>query len=213
MFFLFTDILVYARIIAKNRYLLRRTLQLSQTRFEDISLKKFFSFQILIKPFYFSFSDSREEKTAFKIHNKEKSFVVCSETYEEKMSWILALEDTLTRYQVKNSRLTTSLNISMENLEDSSEAPVWVPDRSVQQCLICSDAFTIIKRRVNQTIRIQFRDLKKTFFFSFQHHCRSCGLLVCGNCSSNKLVLPNLGKTPVRVCTTCFENKKASSLI
>lgn len=79
---------------------------------------------------------------------------MCSETYEEKMSWILALEDTLTRYQVKNSRLTTSLNISMENLEDSSEAPVWVPDRSVQQCLICSDAFTIIKRRVNQTIRI-----------------------------------------------------------
>lgn len=42
------------------------------------------------------------------------------------------------------------------------EAPVWVPDDAAKACYKCQDTFTLISRR---------------------HHCRVCGLLVCGKCS------------------------------
>jgi hypothetical protein len=43
-----------------------------------------------------------------------------------------------------------------------------------------------------------------------QHHCRSCGQLFCGTCSSKRLILPhkevvNDFKGKVRVCTACFD--------
>lgn len=38
--------------------------------------------------------------------------------------------------------------------------------------------------------------------FLFQHHCRRCGKLVCGTCSSNRVKLPRLGLS--RVCDECF---------
>ncbi|KAG0259850.1 hypothetical protein DFQ27_003839 [Actinomortierella ambigua] len=38
------------------------------------------------------------------------------------------------------------------------------------------------------------------------HHCRQCGRVVCHDCSSRSLVLPQLGYTKaVRVCTDCFD--------
>ncbi|KAF9970720.1 hypothetical protein BGZ73_006512 [Actinomortierella ambigua] len=38
------------------------------------------------------------------------------------------------------------------------------------------------------------------------HHCRQCGRVVCHDCSSRSLVLPQLGYTKaVRVCSGCFE--------
>ena len=38
----------------------------------------------------------------------------------------------------------------------------------------------------------------------FQHHCRKCGMLVCGNCSEQKWLLPSQSSKPLRVCLTCF---------
>eukprot|EP00112_Aurelia_sp_Birch-Aquarium-sp1_P004406 Seg1498.7 transcript_id=Seg1498.7/GoldUCD/mRNA.D3Y31 product="Pleckstrin-like domain-containing family F member 2" protein_id=Seg1498.7/GoldUCD/D3Y31 len=37
------------------------------------------------------------------------------------------------------------------------------------------------------------------------HHCRRCGLVVCGNCSSRKFLLPDISMKPIRVCDTCYE--------
>lgn len=41
----------------------------------------------------------------------------------------------------------------------------WVKDDTSDSCLLCSDTFSLLKRR---------------------HHCRRCGLLVCGACSNKK---------------------------
>lgn len=41
----------------------------------------------------------------------------------------------------------------------------WVPDAAADRCKLCSTPFTMLFRR---------------------HHCRQCGTLVCGSCSSHK---------------------------
>merc|ERR1712141_353003 len=38
-----------------------------------------------------------------------------------------------------------------------------------------------------------------------RHHCRRCGLVVCGNCSARKFLLPHISSKPIRVCDTCYE--------
>ena len=44
--------------------------------------------------------------------------------------------------------------------------------------------------------------------FNRRHHCRKCGILVCGEHSKNKEVLPNVHKTQKqRICDNCFNNR------
>jgi len=64
-------------------------------------------------------------------------------------------------------------------------AAVWVPDDEAKGCMLCKKSqFNVINRR---------------------HHCRKCGAVVCGNCSSNKLLLPSQSSKPLRVCDGCYE--------
>eukprot|EP00066_Takifugu_rubripes_P023777 XP_011613043.1 PREDICTED: zinc finger FYVE domain-containing protein 9-like [Takifugu rubripes] len=56
-------------------------------------------------------------------------------------------------------------------------APVWVPDAQAQVCMKCGVKFTFTKRR---------------------HHCRACGKVFCGLCSSLKFKLSHLDGTPPR---------------
>ena len=58
----------------------------------------------------------------------------------------------------------------------------WVDDKERTDCMICATAFS---------------------FFGRKHHCRKCGWLVCGTCSSNKV--SSAGKDE-RVCDGCFNN-------
>eukprot|EP00475_Leptophrys_vorax_P035315 TRINITY_DN58087_c0_g1_i2.p2 TRINITY_DN58087_c0_g1~~TRINITY_DN58087_c0_g1_i2.p2 ORF type:complete len:543 (-),score=156.95 TRINITY_DN58087_c0_g1_i2:1717-3345(-) len=59
----------------------------------------------------------------------------------------------------------------------------WMPDNASDDCLVCKIPFTFFRRR---------------------HHCRSCGLLVCWECSNNFRLLKNVDPVnPVRVCNTC----------
>uniref|UniRef100_A0AC35U6C9 FYVE-type domain-containing protein n=1 Tax=Rhabditophanes sp. KR3021 TaxID=114890 RepID=A0AC35U6C9_9BILA len=69
--------------------------------------------------------------------------------------------------------------------ENEEETGVrWVPDTECDQCTQCHNAFTIVRRR---------------------HHCRNCGRIFCGRCSSNSLSLPELGyDRKVRVCNLCY---------
>lgn len=63
-------------------------------------------------------------------------------------------------------------------------APAWVPDNDAPRCMACQAGFTVVRRR---------------------HHCRNCGKVFCGRCSSNNVPLPHFGHTkPVRVCNRCF---------
>uniref|UniRef100_A0AC35G7N9 Uncharacterized protein n=2 Tax=Panagrolaimus sp. PS1159 TaxID=55785 RepID=A0AC35G7N9_9BILA len=65
---------------------------------------------------------------------------------------------------------------------ESEHAAVWIPDNEAPVCMCCKiSEFSLIHRR---------------------HHCRSCGHVVCGNCSTKRFVLPGIDRRPVRVCDT-----------
>jgi len=67
----------------------------------------------------------------------------------------------------------------------SEHAAVWVPDSEANTCMVCRKSqFTIVNRR---------------------HHCRKCGAVVCGACSSRKYLLPSQSSKPLRVCDSCYE--------
>jgi len=62
----------------------------------------------------------------------------------------------------------------------------WIRDEEMKVCagLSCSTRFTVIERK---------------------HHCRRCGMIFCGRCSSKSCPVPALGfYQAVRVCDPCF---------
>lgn len=61
---------------------------------------------------------------------------------------------------------------------------VWVPDEEVTQCPLCSRQFGVLRGR---------------------HHCRACGCVVCGSCSTKGLRLAGPGTSKQRVCDTCWD--------
>lgn len=70
--------------------------------------------------------------------------------------------------------------VSSEPLPTDKEK--WLDDDLSPGCLLCASNFTMTSRR---------------------HHCRRCGLLVCGNCSHHKFTAPNEPK-PQRACDPCY---------
>eukprot|EP00468_Gymnochlora_sp_CCMP2014_P006431 CAMPEP_0167751108 /NCGR_PEP_ID=MMETSP0110_2-20121227/6374_1 /TAXON_ID=629695 /ORGANISM="Gymnochlora sp., Strain CCMP2014" /LENGTH=763 /DNA_ID=CAMNT_0007636525 /DNA_START=204 /DNA_END=2493 /DNA_ORIENTATION=+ len=70
--------------------------------------------------------------------------------------------------------------------------PKWIKDSETKYCMLdnCEKPFSVTNRR---------------------HHCRRCGFVVCGSCSSKKAVLgENIGiSSPVRVCDRCFRDTVA----
>lgn len=72
----------------------------------------------------------------------------------------------------------------MKGLLDSSSKPAWASDGEHKVCFHCNSAFSVLNRR---------------------HHCRHCGLVFCGNCTSKKLKVDRLGMAEEnRVCDECF---------
>lgn len=62
--------------------------------------------------------------------------------------------------------------------------PRWIPDEEAPRCMSCAHGFTTFRRR---------------------HHCRNCGGVFCGVCSSASAPLPKYGLIKaVRVCKECF---------
>ena len=43
------------------------------------------------------------------------------------------------------------------------------------------------------------------FLYCIQHHCRKCGVVCCGACSTNRFLLLHQSSSPVRVCTPCYD--------
>jgi len=68
-------------------------------------------------------------------------------------------------------------------------AALWVPDDFTTHCMMddCDHKFNVLNRR---------------------HHCRYCGRLVCGPCSTNKLPHWTKHNKTVRVCNMCFAENK-----
>uniref|UniRef100_A0A5K3FFU0 GBP domain-containing protein n=1 Tax=Mesocestoides corti TaxID=53468 RepID=A0A5K3FFU0_MESCO len=66
----------------------------------------------------------------------------------------------------------------------------WQPDEECVRCPICNAAFGA---------RLAI------------HHCRACGLGVCGNCSKNRRPVPRRGLDwPNRVCDACFRGNESA---
>uniref|UniRef100_A0A0C9R4L6 Lateral signaling target protein 2 homolog n=1 Tax=Fopius arisanus TaxID=64838 RepID=A0A0C9R4L6_9HYME len=83
-----------------------------------------------------------------------------------------------------NTTNEPSCPVTERGEECVERAPAWVPDNDAPRCMACQAGFTVVRRR---------------------HHCRNCGKVFCGRCSSNNVPLPRYGHTkPVRVCNRCF---------
>jgi len=61
-------------------------------------------------------------------------------------------------------------------------APFWIPDDEADECMTCNARFNVVRRR---------------------HHCRACGKVVCGGCSSVRFPLVFLDGKEARVCHIC----------
>lgn len=121
-------------------------------------------------------------KNAFQIVSPNKSFVLYAASPELKEEWVSTLRNAIKAWQTKRATLATSKNDAAYAI---TEAPVWIPDDEVASCMLCASGFTLTKRR---------------------HHCRSCGKVICGDCSRKKLLLLNVDKSPVRVCDYCYNS-------
>ncbi|XP_076182205.1 lateral signaling target protein 2 homolog isoform X2 [Ptiloglossa arizonensis] len=92
-------------------------------------------------------------------------------------------ENDMEEIPAANDQNTTS-PVTERGEECVERAPAWIPDNDAPRCMACQAGFTVVRRR---------------------HHCRNCGKVFCGRCSSNNVPLPRYGHTkPVRVCNRCF---------
>lgn len=160
-FWLFSDLLLYAKEMPGNRYTRNRSFPLVSVSVSDIKD-----------------DSSKKLANAFQIASSKKSFIVYTSTPEEKESWLKEIHQCL---EIIDERLKTFQDKSKVR-DVSTLAPVWVPDSLSHTCYICGSKFTFIVRK---------------------HHCRQCGHVICGKCSSRKKELPGRGKK--RVCDECYD--------
>lgn len=70
----------------------------------------------------------------------------------------------------------------------AEKAPDWAEG---ERCFTCRTEFGLVQR---------------------QHHCRHCGQVFCGKCSSKNSTIPKFGiEKPVRVCDNCHEKLQGKS--
>ncbi|CAM6088330.1 unnamed protein product [Calypogeia fissa] len=69
----------------------------------------------------------------------------------------------------------------------AAKGAAWVLDAS--SCQTCQTPFSLFIRK---------------------HHCRRCGGIFCGNCSSSKVILRGQGDSAVRVCEPCKKLEEAA---
>ena len=153
--------MLYASVLPTSGVLIHRIIPLTEVRVEDSP-------------------DTDEYKNAFLIGSTKKSFMVYSDTAEDKAAWLKTIRETADAFK----RDTRSLQIDMNTPGIEAEAPIWQPDSAAKNCTFCKGEFSLLNRR---------------------HHCRLCGKLVCGNCSTHRVVLPNIDTSKQRVCDQCFE--------
>ena len=89
---------------------------------------------------------------------------------------------------VKSRKLALHAEMFLDRPGFCARPSTWqertaVPDSASQHCLICCDAFTLVNRR---------------------HHCRRCGVLVCGPCTTIKVLVKSKDRQAQRTCIGCF---------
>lgn len=103
----------------------------------------------------------KHEKTRSELERLKKKYNEDQQTLEE-----LGIQLSMSKLQV--SELKERSKIAEELGNGRVMASDWTPDESATSCICCSTNFSITKRK---------------------HHCRSCGEVVCKNCSEHLLPL------------------------
>jgi hypothetical protein len=75
----------------------------------------------------------------------------------------------------------------------------WIVDNEVIKCMICNDLFTLLSRR---------------------HHCRNCGIVICGSCSNHRAIIKQLMSSKPgifisndsRVCDLCCSKHRLNEI-
>ena len=82
---------------------------------------------------------------------------------------------------------SAALALSMQTLMAPGEAeqPAWMEEKDITHCPHCSTEFSVVKRK---------------------HHCRCCGIVVCGPCSPKTLAIPGIDQKEKRVCNLCCKH-------
>ena len=189
IFFLFNDILVYA--IPRNSYLLFGSVIEEGPRelFCDFAFRHAFCVSgieiVDIKndqPVNVGLNQLKHVqhfKNSFLVLSSEKSIQVVCETEEEKACWLESIYSAIEKSSKEHRQKKSNKNYM---------SPVWLPDEYTFDCMTCGVQFNILRRK---------------------HHCRNCGLIICQQCSSKKLKLPQ-SRNLQRVCDVCFIEKLSS---
>eukprot|EP00940_MAST-03C_sp_MAST-3C-sp2_P001392 g1392.t1 len=133
--------------------------------------------------------DLRRERRgcAFAVFGVPKSFVLVAPSRAEKARWLNDLYRCCEGIERRRATVSSKANARSEDVFAKEGAPLWVPDNFSNVCMCCGavkfSKFSLRNRR---------------------HHCRMCGVLVCGGCSRHKYMLPSVdSKRPVRICDKC----------
>jgi hypothetical protein len=126
-----------------------------------------------------------EQSTSFVIASPAKSFLVHAETESEATEWKESIDSAIEELRKKNKD-------KRPLYQRGSIAPLWTPDNQSNTCMKCDKQFD--------------------FFLNRRHHCRSCGDVVCKDCSSKKFLLSEMDSNQVRVCDTCYRSLSQKSL-
>lgn len=68
----------------------------------------------------------------------------------------------------------------------------WVEDTDAS---ICADCGATIQASTMMGVTLKTN----------KHHCRRCGQVFCGACTSHRLIISTLSASPVRVCNSCYD--------
>ena len=122
------------------------------------------------------------------IKQKKKAFVLACKSSKEKTQWLETITSAIEDNSSKKMSFRKASSRKMSLVPDGAllygtKAPVWIPDKAVSMCQLCATPFNVTRRR---------------------HHCRLCGKVVCGPCSSYKLKIAYEDMKLGRVCVGCY---------
>lgn len=135
--------------------------------------------------------DRKKEGTAesFFVISKHGYLEMHPSSTEEREKWISCLKTVISDHIAQElsrrpGKHHANKGITRHKSIPGCQAPIWIKDHFANLCMQCDESFNAIRRR---------------------HHCRACGIVVCGRCSSKQMPLEFDGFSQIhRVCDKCF---------
>lgn len=132
-----------------------------------------------------SVDEEIEVENAFRITSKQRVMDFTAASGDAKWTFINKIEETINELTIKRESYRRGSKIEVIQEGDlGKKAPAWVRDEAVSMCMLCDVLFTKFRRR---------------------HHCRACGRVVCGHCSSFKAALEYKKGKLEKVCQYCHK--------